>query len=79
VAPVNGLAVQPDARLRGRLNWDGILLFDAFLALWARTTHDRDFVPPEGDSSRQAGARLQAFLADLPGRPGPVAVMQSPG
>jgi broad specificity phosphatase PhoE len=53
--------------------------FDAFLALWARTTHDRDFAPRKDESSRQAGARLQAFLAGLPGTPGPVAAVTHGG
>src|SRR5262249_55599185 len=34
-----------------------------FAAQWERATHDRDFVPDSGDSSRQAGARLLAFLS----------------
>jgi len=79
IASVTGLAVQPDARLRERLNWDGSMAFDAFLALWARTTRDRDLVPEGGEASRQAGARLQAFLADLSGTPGPVAVVTHGG
>jgi broad specificity phosphatase PhoE len=70
IAAVTGLTVQPDARLRERLNWDGSMPWAAFLALWARTTHDRDFAPGNNESSRQAGARLQAFLAGLPGTPG---------
>jgi len=79
IASVTGLAVQPDARLAERLNWDRSQPYEAFLALWARTTEDRDFVPPDGRSSRQAGARLQAFLADLTGTPGPVAVVTHGG
>jgi Histidine phosphatase superfamily (branch 1) len=75
IASVTGLAVQPDARLRERLNWDGSQPYEAFLALWARTTSDRDFVAPGGGSSRQAGTRLQAFLAGLPSRSGPVVVI----
>jgi broad specificity phosphatase PhoE len=51
----------------------------AFLALWARTSHDRDFAPATAESSRQAGARLQAFLAGLPGTPGPVAAVTHGG
>jgi broad specificity phosphatase PhoE len=62
IAEVTGLAVQPDARLRERLNWDGGMPFEAFLALWARTTRDRDLVPAGGQSARQAAVRLQAFL-----------------
>ncbi len=69
IATVTGLPVQTDARLRERLNWDGSQPYEAFLAQWARTTDDRDFVPAGGDSSRQAGARLMAFLAALPGTP----------
>jgi broad specificity phosphatase PhoE len=79
IASVTGLAVQPDARLRERLNWDGSQSYEAFLALWARTTNDRDFVPPRGGSSRHAGARLRAFLAGLPGTAGPVAVVTHGG
>jgi broad specificity phosphatase PhoE len=79
LASVTGLTVQPDARLRERLNWDGSLPFEAFLALWARTRHDRDFAPGAGESSRQAGARLQAFLAGLSGTPGPVAAVTHGG
>jgi len=79
IASVTGLAVQPDARLRERLTWDGSTPYEAFLALWARTTNDRDFVPPSWGSSRQAGAQLQAFLAGLPGTPGPVAVVTHGG
>ena len=79
IASVTGLEIRPDARLRERLNWDGSLPFDAFLALWARTMRDRDWVPADGESSRQAGARLRQFLADLAGTPGPVAVVTHGG
>jgi broad specificity phosphatase PhoE len=79
ISSVTGVAARPDARLRERLNWDGSEPLDTFLALWARTTQDRDFVPAKGDSSRQAGARLQAFLAHLPDGPGPVAVVTHGG
>jgi broad specificity phosphatase PhoE len=79
IASVTGLAVRPDARLAERLNWDGSQTYEAFLALWARTASDRDFVPPGGGSSRQAGARLQAFLTGLPGAHGPVAVVTHGG
>ena len=79
IAAVTGLAVQPDARLRERLNWDGGMPFDAFLALWARTTLDRDLVPEGGQSSRQAAARLLAFMADLRALPGPLAAVTHGG
>ena len=78
IASVTGLAIQTDARLRERLNWDGRESYDAFLARWARTTDDRDLVPAGGESARQAGARLLAFLADL-AAPGPVAAVTHGG
>ena len=79
IASATGLAVRPDARLAERLNWDGSQPFEAFLALWARTASDRDLVPPGGGSSRQAGGRLQAFLAGLTAAPVPVAVVTHGG
>jgi len=79
IASVTGLTVQRDARLRERLNWDGSTPFDAFLALWARTIHDRDRVPAGGQSSRQAGKRLADFLAGLPAAPGPVVAVTHGG
>lgn len=79
IAAETGLAARPDARLRERLNWDGDMPFDAFLALWARSARDRDLVPEGGQSSRQASAQLQAFLADMRGVPGPVAAVTHGG
>jgi broad specificity phosphatase PhoE len=79
IATVTGLAVQADARLRERLNWDGSTPWEAFADLWARTADDRDLVPAGGQSARQAGARLQAFLASIRGRPGPVAAVTHGG
>jgi broad specificity phosphatase PhoE len=79
IASATGLAVQPDTRLGERLNWDGSLPLDAFLALWAQTIRDRDWAPAGAESSRQAGTRLQDFLAALPAAPGPVAVVTHGG
>lgn len=79
IAAVTGLAVQPDARLRERLNWDGGMPFDDFLALWKRTAGDRDLVPEGGESSRQAVARLLAFVAGLRGLPGPAVAVTHGG
>ncbi len=54
------LAVRFDDRLRERINWDGeeAESFESFLADWERTTRDRDYAPPSGDSSRQAAERM---------------------
>jgi broad specificity phosphatase PhoE len=40
---------------------------------------DRDLVPEGGQSSRQAAARLLAFLAGLRARPGPVTAVTHGG
>jgi len=72
IAAATGLAVQLDGRLGERANWDGSVPFGDFLADWARSTRDPDFVPRGGESSRQAADRLGAFLAGLPARPSPV-------
>jgi broad specificity phosphatase PhoE len=79
LASATGLSVHCDARLRERLNWDGCQPFEAFLAVWAETARDRDLLPAGGESSRQAAARLQGFLAGLPGRSGPVAAVTHGG
>jgi broad specificity phosphatase PhoE len=79
IATVTGLTARADARLRERLNWDQGMPWDAFADLWARTTNDRDLVPEGGQSARQAGAGLQAFLAGLGGLPGPVAAVTHGG
>jgi len=68
-----------NARLRERLNWDGSMPWEAFADLWARTAEDRDLVPGGGQSAREAGARLQEFLAGLRGLPGPVAAVTHGG
>ena len=70
IAAVTGLTVQADARLRERLNWDGGMPFEAFLALWARTTRDRDLVPAGGQSARQAAAQSAAAARQAAMRPG---------
>ena len=66
-------------QVAGAAELDGGMPFDAFLALWARTTRDRDLVPEGGHSSRQAAARLLTFLADLRALPGPVAAVTHGG
>lgn len=66
IADLTGLPVNRDDRLRERMNWNGRQPLAEFLADWDRSVRDRDFVPPVGDSSRQAAARLIAFLTELP-------------
>ncbi|MGA8113858.1 MAG: histidine phosphatase family protein [Actinocatenispora sp.] len=64
IAAVLGLPVHTDPRLRERMNWDGCQPLDAFFGDWDRSTRDRDFQPLLGDSSREAGGRFAAFLAE---------------
>ncbi len=79
IAGVTGLPVQVDARLRERMNWDGGCSLESFLADWARTTRDRDFVPSTGESSRQAGDRLHAYITGQLTGAAPVAVVTHGG
>jgi broad specificity phosphatase PhoE len=79
IASASGLAVRRDVRLRERVNWDGRESFDEFVAQWARSLVERDFVPDGGDSSRQAGDRLRAFLLDVSAEPGSVAAVTHGG
>jgi broad specificity phosphatase PhoE len=79
IAEMIGRPVQVDVRLRERLNWGGDISRAQFVADWAHTTRDRDFVPSTGASSRQAGDRLQAFITGLLDKPGPVAVVTHGG
>lgn len=66
IADLAGLPINRDDRLRERMNWDGRQPLAEFSADWDRSVRDRDFVPSGGDSSRQAAARLIAFLSELP-------------
>ena len=79
IAAATSLPAQLDTRLRERLNWDGSQTLDAFVADWSRSTQDRDFVLGNGESSRSAGERMLAFVGDLTGRSGPVAVFTHGG
>jgi broad specificity phosphatase PhoE len=79
IATATGLDVQQDARLRERMNWDGGRPVQEFLADWAHSVRDRDFIPRNGDSSRHPGQRLQAFLADEADSAAPLAVVTHGG
>jgi broad specificity phosphatase PhoE len=79
IAAATNLTVQQDVRLRERMNWDGTLPIEAFLAEWAHTERDRDFVPGSGGSSRQAGDRLRAFLLDAATAPAAVVAVTHGG
>ncbi|MEU6254322.1 histidine phosphatase family protein [Streptomyces sp. NPDC047043] len=79
IASASGIRVQEDVRLRERMNWADDQPIEEFLADWAATVQDRDFVPRSGDSSRHAGARLLSCLTDLAAERGPVAIVTHGG
>lgn len=61
-----GTPVAVDPRLVERANWNGEnQSLEQFLAEWARSGLDRDFTPSSGDSSRAAGRRMAAALAEF--------------
>ncbi|WP_165975825.1 histidine phosphatase family protein [Actinomadura rubrisoli] len=74
IAEASGVAVEVDDRIRERMNWDGSQSIEEFLADWATTVSDRDFVPASGDSSHRAAQRFRSFLAEHAEGHGSVAV-----
>ncbi|MGW1053482.1 histidine phosphatase family protein [Streptomyces sp. NPDC002521] len=74
IAAETGLELQVDARLQERANWEEGQSFEEFMADWAKSVRDRDYVPRTGVSSHEAGARFRAFLLDYASKPGPIAV-----
>jgi broad specificity phosphatase PhoE len=67
IAEPHTLHVIEDARLRERVNWGDLpgQSFEDFVAMWERSTNDVMYVPPVGDSARQAGARLERWLREI--------------
>jgi len=64
-----GLEVCVDERLVERMSWAGEdQPLKEFLAEWRRVTHERDFRPRSGESSRSAGTRFHSALCELAGR-----------
>ncbi|WP_413375685.1 histidine phosphatase family protein [Paenibacillus taichungensis] len=67
IAHHKNVTVTEDPRLRERANWGDLpeQTFEEFIAMWDRSTSDPDYLPPVGDSSKQAGERLASFLTEL--------------
>lgn len=67
VAQARQLEVVEDIRLRERMNWGDLpgQTFVEFVAMWERANRDRTYTPPAGDSSQQAGERLEDFIRDI--------------
>ncbi len=59
-----GFNYEIDEKLKERINWgdNSEQSFEDFLNMWNRTTKDRDWEPPIGDSSRKAGKRLESIV-----------------
>jgi len=55
--------------LKERINWgdDPTQSFDEFLKIWQKATQNREWQPPVGDSSHQAGERLAVVVANVQG------------
>ena len=66
IATVLNLEITEDARLRERMNWGDVesQSFDEFIAQWERCSGERDYEPCVGDSSLDAGRRIEAFVSD---------------
>lgn len=66
IARVLDLEVVVDARLRERMNWGDLegQSFDDFITEWERCSRERDYQPQIGDSSIDAGRRVEAFVSD---------------
>jgi broad specificity phosphatase PhoE len=79
IAAVLGLPVRTDARLRERMTWDGVLPLASFFADWEKSTEQRDYRPPLGDSSREAGQRFEAFLTEHADDRGRIAIVSHGG
>lgn len=62
-----GLPVLIDNRLRERANWGDLAgqTFQEFVDMWERCSKDRQYVPPVGNSSQQAGERLESFAVEI--------------
>ncbi len=64
IAALHNLAFAVDERLRERANWGDLprQSWQEFIEMWQRCNRERNYAPPVGDSSAQAGARLQDFI-----------------
>lgn len=67
IAAAQNIPVSIDDRLRERANWGDLpgQTFDEFIDMWEKCIREPDFIPPAGDSVRQACARLSSLLSEL--------------
>ncbi|MFC4600809.1 histidine phosphatase family protein [Cohnella hongkongensis] len=66
-ASVHNLSIKIDNRLRERANWGDLpgQTFQEFVEMWDKCTKDPDYIPPFGDSARQACERMSSLLNEL--------------
>ena len=66
IATILNLEVTEDSRLRERMNWGDIegQSFNEFTTQWERCNRERDYRPGVGDSSIEAGRRIETFVSD---------------
>ncbi len=66
IAALHALATTEEKRLRERANWGDLpgQSLAEFVEMWERSTHDPAYVPPIGDSARQAGMRMDQLLRE---------------
>lgn len=62
-----GIKVETNDLLKERVNWgdDPSQSFDDFLKMWVRSSEERKWQPPVGDSSYNCGKRLQKLIENL--------------
>jgi len=67
IALETNLPIKVDARLRERANWGDLpgQTFQEFVRMWDQCTHEPEYIPPIGDSVKQAGLRLASLLSEL--------------
>ncbi|NMO98171.1 histidine phosphatase family protein [Paenibacillus lemnae] len=67
IAEAAHVSIRVDSRLRERANWGDLpgQSFQEFVEMWDRCTREPDYIPPVGDSSRQACQRMSSLLTDL--------------
>jgi broad specificity phosphatase PhoE len=55
-----------EVRLRERANWGDLpgQSLSEFVEMWERSTRDPTYIPPVGDSARQAGMRMDHLLRE---------------
>lgn len=71
IANILGIPVSSTPVLLERGNWgdDPNQSLEEFLAMWQQASKDRGWKPPVGDSSIQAGKRLEALIDSLLDQP----------